>query len=75
MIILTGPQRTPDERGDLAEMAGLLGAAVLDGDAARYVLADVEAFYRMSGWECCERAVTDVELADAFGWPVKDLPA
>ncbi|MFE6493369.1 hypothetical protein [Streptomyces sp. NPDC057748] len=74
MIILTGPQRTPDELGDLAEMAGLLGAVVLNGDAAQYALADVEAVYRMPGWESCVRSVTDSELADAFGWTVKDLP-
>ncbi|MFB7919360.1 hypothetical protein [Streptomyces sp. NPDC056061] len=73
MIILTGPQRTPDEVGDLTEVAGFLGAVILDGDEVRWALADVDVFYRTPGWEHCTRAVTDVAIAEACGWPIKDL--
>jgi hypothetical protein len=71
-IMLTGPQRTPDELGALHEMAGLLDAQLMNDGVA---WLDVTALYRMAGWECCAQAMADVGIADAFGWPMKDLPA
>ncbi|MFE5093270.1 hypothetical protein ACFRCI_23635 [Streptomyces sp. NPDC056638] len=75
MIIITGPQRTPDELGDLHEAAGILNAELLHGDGAQWVLADVEVFYRLAGWDYCTHATTDVQIAEACGWIIKDLPA
>ncbi|MFD4234252.1 hypothetical protein [Streptomyces sp. NPDC058542] len=70
MIVITGPQRTPDELGDLIEMSALLDAALMTD---RPPFADVTAMYRMAGWDCCAQATADVRLAKSFGWPVKDL--
>jgi hypothetical protein len=53
-------------------MAGLLDAQLMNDGVA---WLDVTALYRMAGWECCAQAMADVGIADAFGWPVKDLPA
>ncbi|CAM5401076.1 hypothetical protein ACTFBT_01010 [Streptomyces microflavus] len=72
MLVITGPQRTPDERGDLIEMSAFLGAALMTD---RPTFADVTGLLRMAGWDCCAQALADVGMASAFGWPIKDLPA
>ncbi|MGW2515031.1 hypothetical protein ACWC0A_37815 [Streptomyces scopuliridis] len=68
MIILTGPQTSADERGDLDEMAGLLDARLTC--STDVVWADVTAFYCMDGWERCSLATADVGVARAFGLPI-----
>lgn len=70
MIVITGPQRTPDERGDLIEMSALLDAVRMTD---RPTFADVTGLYRMAGWDCCAQARADVLLATSFGWPIKDI--
>ncbi|MEU7243365.1 hypothetical protein [Streptomyces sparsogenes] len=72
MIILTGPQRTPDEVGDLAELAGLMECAVTTSDTS-IIWAEVSAMYRLDGWEACPLALADVAVAEACGVPIKDL--
>lgn len=73
MIIVTGPQSTPDEREDLAEAAGLLDAHLtVEHDIQ---LADATALFCLPGWEACPLAVADVGIAEALDIPVKTLPA
>ncbi|HLL34170.1 MAG TPA: hypothetical protein VK545_09825 [Streptomyces sp.] len=73
MIIVTGPQSTDDERGLIAEVAG-----VLDGLPAYSVTlqwAAATALYVLSGWEKCPTAVADVAIAETFKIMVKYLSA
>ncbi|MEU7039805.1 hypothetical protein AB0A77_01950 [Streptomyces varsoviensis] len=66
MDVLTGPQHTPDERGDLAERAGLMGLHVflpLDSD----VWLSASKLYLLPGWEQCSAALTDHHVAVAYG--------
>lgn len=73
MIILTGPQTTADQRGDLYEMAGLIGATPAFRSGVQW--ADVERLLHMSGWESCPLAVADVDVATALGVPVHSVAA
>lgn len=70
MLVITGPQRTPDERGDLIEMSALMDAVLMTDSPA---FADVTGMYRLAGWDCCAQATADVLMAATFGWPIKDL--
>lgn len=70
MLVITGPQRTPDERGDLIEMSALMDAVRMTDSPA---FADVTGMYRLAGWDCCAQATADVALAVSFGWTIKDL--
>jgi hypothetical protein len=69
--VMTGPQRTADERGELAELAGLHGALLV---SEHYIpWAAVRALYRLAGWNACPLALADVTMADALRIPVYDL--
>jgi hypothetical protein len=72
LIIITGPQATDDEVGDVEEMAALLGA--LPAYSAAIQWATVTALYCLAGWETCSLAVADVAVADALGLTVRHLP-
>lgn len=65
MIILTGPQTTDDERGDLIEAAGLIDARLTSSTDIDWFA--VTAFFLLDGWETCPLAVADVAVASAFG--------
>lgn len=71
MIVITGPQGTADERGDLAEAAGIYGALVVGQHAVQW--SDVTTLYRLPGWDLCPRALADVLIADALCVPTVDL--
>ncbi|MET9480985.1 hypothetical protein [Streptomyces sp. NPDC006638] len=71
MIILTGPQTSTDELGDLIEAAGLIGAQLTCSSDVDWAL--VERFYCLAGWDACPLAVADVGIAAAFGFPVELL--
>jgi hypothetical protein len=71
MIVMTGPQRTAEERGDLAETAGLHGALLVGEHPIAW--AAVRALYRLAGWRSCPLALSDVAMADALCIPVRDL--
>lgn len=68
---MTGPQRTVDERGDLAEIAGLYGALLVGTHSIHW--ASVQGLYRLSGWDMCPLALADVTMADALSIPMCDL--
>ncbi|MEV6684411.1 hypothetical protein AB0N28_03545 [Streptomyces sp. NPDC051130] len=68
---MTGPQRTAEERGELAEAAGFHGALLVS--AHRIPWASVRALYRLAGWAACPLAVADVTMADAMAIPMFDL--
>jgi hypothetical protein len=71
MRVLTGPQNSPEQRGNLAELAGLHGLTPsLTADVQWW---NVSTLYRACGWDTCACAVADVAIADAFGIPVLDL--
>ncbi|MFJ6720535.1 hypothetical protein [Streptomyces sp. NPDC091259] len=71
MIVMTGPQGTAEERGDLAELAGLYGALLVCEHPIMW--AAVVALYRIAGWQTCPLALADVAMADALCIPVHDL--
>ena len=73
MIIVTGPQGTDEEVGQLAEAAGLLGG--LPAYAATLQWAAATALYCLAGWEHCSIAVADVTIAQACGVEVLSLTA
>ncbi|MFD4699815.1 hypothetical protein [Streptomyces niveus] len=68
---MTGPQSTPDQRGDLCELAGLHGARLASDVDIRW--SDVRTLIVLPGWESCPLASADVALADALGLPVTPL--
>ncbi|MFF4478730.1 hypothetical protein ACFY1A_17170 [Streptomyces sp. NPDC001520] len=71
MDVLTGPQRTPEERGHLAETAGLLDITpALSPDIPWWA---VNVLYRLAGWDRCPAALADVAVATAMGIVMKDL--
>lgn len=70
MIVITGPQATPEDRGLLAELAGLHGANPY-GAAVNWPL--VSALYCVKGWESCPTAVADVSIAEALRVPTFPL--
>lgn len=70
MIVLIGPQSTDDERGDLAELAGLLGAVCMNPDVD---WASVTRFLVAPGWQDCPTASADVSAATVFGLPLDEL--
>lgn len=71
MIVMTGPQGTAEERGDLAELAGLHGAVLVGAHCV--IWAQVQALYRLSGWAVCPLALADVTMAEALCIPMYDL--
>jgi hypothetical protein len=71
MLVMTGPQSTDDERGDLAEVAGLHGALLVHEH--HVIWPEVTALYRLHGWDACPLALADVALADALQVPMFDL--
>ncbi|WP_328967915.1 hypothetical protein [Streptomyces sp. NBC_00239] len=71
MIVITGPQGTAEEQGELAEIAGLHGAALVGEHNIKW--ASVVALYRIPGWERCPLALADVAMADALDIPTHDL--
>lgn len=70
--MLTGPQGTEDQRGDLAETAGLMGLHLIEqlGD-----LFDAKTLYVLPEWQTCPTALADVEAAQAWGVPVVEVGA
>lgn len=68
---MTGPQRTEEEKGDLAEAAGLHGALLVGEHPITW--AAVRALYRLAGWSECPLAIADVTMADALNIPTYDL--
>ncbi|MER6485689.1 hypothetical protein ABT264_19300 [Streptomyces virginiae] len=70
---MTGPQRTPDERGTLAELAGAYAALLVAVHCINW--ASVQALYRLPEWDACPLGVADVALADALCIPMVDLTA
>ena len=73
MVVLTGPQGSAEEVGDLIETAGLMGWIPAPASAA-IVWADVTELYRVAGWDTCPLAVADVAVAQALDIPIKDMP-
>ena len=73
MIIVTGPQTTDDEVGDVVEMAAFLGGIPAYSAAIQW--ATVTALYCLGGWEKCPLAVADVDVAEALGLTVRHLAA
>ncbi|GGX26653.1 hypothetical protein [Streptomyces chryseus] len=71
MITLTGPQSTPEQRGSLAELSGLLDIPTTND--INWAL--VTELFRTQGWEACPIASADVLIAAGFGYPITDLPA
>ncbi|MEV0444050.1 hypothetical protein AB0I84_18785 [Streptomyces spectabilis] len=71
MIIVTGPQGTDDERGDVAEAAGLMGGTPSYSDAVRWATAT--ALVCLDGWQCCPLAVADVTVATSLGLAVRQV--
>lgn len=71
MIILTGPQSTVEQRGELDELAGLMDAKLTCSSDVQW--ATVTTLYALRGWELCPHAVADVDIADAFGLSVQLL--
>ncbi|MFF1625614.1 hypothetical protein [Streptomyces sp. NPDC058272] len=68
LIIVTGPQATDEERGQLAELAGLLNAHTVTCPDVRW--ADVTEMVALDGWEACPVSVADVTVAEQLGVPV-----
>jgi hypothetical protein len=73
LIIVTGPQTTDDEVGDVEEVAALLGALPAYSPAVQW--AEVTNLYCLAGWEKCSLAVADVTVADALGLTVRQFCA
>lgn len=73
MIIITGPQGTDEQRGQLDEMAGLLGARTISCGDVLWV--DVTDLYCLAGWETCPIAMADVKIGELFGLAVTHLAA
>ncbi|MFG2292010.1 hypothetical protein [Streptomyces sp. NPDC048603] len=71
MILITGPQQTPDERGDLAESAGLYGARLVCDDTVQW--AEAELMLCLPGWEFCPLAIADVAIAESLVIPRRDV--
>ncbi|MFD7776619.1 hypothetical protein [Streptomyces sp. NPDC059753] len=71
LILITGPQETHDDVGQLAEMAGLLGAHTATCPDLQW--ADVTDVYVLSGWESCPLATADMGIAKQLGVPVHHL--
>ncbi|KUF18828.1 hypothetical protein AT728_07270 [Streptomyces silvensis] len=71
MIIVTGPQGTDDERGDVAEAAGLMGGLPSYSHAVQWAAAT--ALVCLDGWERCPLAVADVTVAASLGLTVQQL--
>ncbi|MEU1092120.1 hypothetical protein [Streptomyces sp. NPDC005877] len=69
--MLTGPQRTSEQRGELAEAAGMIGAVAVGVTEIPWL--DVNELYRLPGWETCPLACADVTMADALCIPVVDV--
>lgn len=71
MDVMTGPQGTPAQRDELAELAGIYGmSAVLDGDGP---WLDVDTLYCAPGWTECPLALADATIAKAFGVKCTEL--
>jgi hypothetical protein len=71
VIIITGPQGTDAQRGQLDELAGLLDAHTVSCGNVSW--ADVTDLYCLDGWEACPLAVADVKIGELFGLPVTRL--
>jgi hypothetical protein len=72
MIVITGPQRTDEERGALAEVAGLRGALLTHMHYVEW--AAVSVLYALSGWDECPLSMADVVMAEALAIPVYTVP-
>ena len=70
MEMLTGPQTTADQRGDLSETAGLLGLTLVKTIAD---LWDAKRLWLLPGWDVCSTALADVDAAMAWAVPVSEL--
>ncbi|WP_329168363.1 hypothetical protein OG709_30090 [Streptomyces sp. NBC_01267] len=71
MIIIVGPLNTDEQRGDMAEAAGLYGAvpaALCDFD-----WASVTDVYRLPGWATCPEAEAVAIVAEIAGAVVTDV--
>lgn len=68
MIVVTGPQATDDERGDVWEVAGLLGACPATDETPWHV---VDELVCLDGWDACPAAVAHVAMAQSFGVRVR----
>lgn len=71
MILITGPQRTPDEQGALAEAAGFHGALTVTSPGVSW--PDVTQMMALPGWRECPSAVADLLIADALDIPVWEI--
>ncbi|MGI5404179.1 hypothetical protein ACQEVG_32955 [Streptomyces sp. CA-135486] len=71
MIILTGPQITSEQRGELDEVSAIIDARLTCSPDVDWV--SVTALYTLKGWEACPLAVADVDIATAVGLPVLPL--
>ncbi|MFB7114090.1 hypothetical protein [Streptomyces sp. NPDC056291] len=71
MIIITGPQSTDEERGQLEELSGLLNAGTVSAGDVSW--GDVTDLYCLEGWESCPLAVADVKIAELFGLTVTHI--
>lgn len=71
MRVITGPQSTSEQQGDLAEAAGLHGAKLASD--ADVMWLEVSALIILPGWEGCSLATADVTMAEALELPVTPL--
>ncbi|MFB7823827.1 hypothetical protein [Streptomyces hydrogenans] len=71
MIVLVGPQSSAEQRGDLEELAGFLGAVTMHSPHVEW--GEVASFVVSHDWEACPIAVADHDAACAFGLPVAYL--
>ncbi len=71
MIVLTGPQSTDEDRGNLVEMSGLLGAPLTCSTAVEW--SAVTSMYRLEGWKRCPLAVADVTTGEMFDLKMIDV--
>lgn len=71
MDALTGPQGTPEQRDELAELAGVCDLVPVLG--CDHPWRDVDVLYRAPGWEACSKATADVDVAGHCGVKSLDL--
>ncbi len=69
--MITGPQATPEQIGDLSERAGVYGARMAtDTD---FAWTAVTRLLRLTGWDTCPLSLADVGIAVALAIPIVDL--
>ncbi|MFD6361238.1 hypothetical protein ACFWFX_15475 [Streptomyces roseolus] len=70
MIVIVGSQSSEEDRGELQERAGFLGAVPMHPDVD---WLSVQGFVILPGWERCPTALADHAAASALGLPIEYL--